>query len=156
MSSCSGATPGFGFACALLVACVGFLFALARAVQQSIPCGCFGRLGRTAAGGREIGRADRDGGGVRVSRRAPRDGHEPELRRSEPSRPWSVVGTALLIGVAQRIGARIRPGVELGDDGRPDSLASSLRGLVGVDNDLYTLDSLGRYIDRSRCASVGE
>ena len=47
---------GFVFACALLVACAGFLVALARAIQQSVPCACFGRLGRTAAGGREIGR----------------------------------------------------------------------------------------------------
>ena len=50
-----GAAIGF-FGLALLVACTGFLVALARAVQQSIPCACFGRLGRTSAGGREIGR----------------------------------------------------------------------------------------------------
>ncbi len=48
---------GFPFACAILIACTAFLVALARAVQQSLPCACFGRLGRTAAGGREIGRA---------------------------------------------------------------------------------------------------
>src|SRR5260370_24949751 len=47
---------GFFFACAMLVACAGFLVALVRAVQRSIPCACFGRLGKTAAGGREIGR----------------------------------------------------------------------------------------------------
>src|SRR4051812_22294746 len=42
---------GFVLACMLLVACAGFLLALARALQQSVPCACFGRLGRTAAGG---------------------------------------------------------------------------------------------------------
>ena len=51
------AGPGFFAACGLLIACFGFLIALARAVQQSVPCACFGRLGRTAAGGRETGRA---------------------------------------------------------------------------------------------------
>src|SRR4051812_44049880 len=48
---------GFPFACALLIACTAFLVSLGRAVQQSVPCACFGRLGRTAAGGREIARA---------------------------------------------------------------------------------------------------
>src|SRR4051794_27841927 len=52
----SRGSVGFAFAGALLVACAGFLGALARAVEQSIPCACFGRLGRTAAGGREVGR----------------------------------------------------------------------------------------------------
>src|SRR5262245_10188822 len=50
-------TAGFLFACAAVVACAAFVAALLRAIQQSVPCACFGRLGRTAAGGREIARA---------------------------------------------------------------------------------------------------
>ncbi len=131
-------TAGFVFACALLVVCAGFLAALARAVQQSVPCACFGRLGRTAAGGREVGR------GVvlvvaaafLVVRRAAAGGAGYGVG-------WTaviaVVATALLIVAGQRLGARVRPGVELapGVGDRKRALARSIRNLVGVDNDLY-------------------
>jgi hypothetical protein len=131
---------GFAFACGLLVACVGFLLALGRAVQQSIPCGCFGRLGRTAAGGREIGRAVAltVGAAFLVGQRAV---------NGDPSHGFgpiaivAVLGTALLIVGAQRIGARIRPGVELAPADERDpggALVRSLRSLTGYDNELYS------------------
>jgi hypothetical protein len=133
---------GFAFAGALLVACTGFLVALARAVQQSIPCACFGRLGRTAAGGREIGRgmALVAGAAFLVAHRALDAGTR---YGAGPLAAASVVVTGLVIVAAQRVGARVRPGVELGD-GNPGggrSLAGSMRALVGYDNDLYTSGS---------------
>ena len=135
-------TPGFVFACALLVACTGFLLALARAVQQSVPCACFGRLGRTAAGGREIGRAI-----VLVVGAAFLVAHRAFVARPEHGVGWvavvALVTTVIAIAVGQRIGTAVRPGAELnpgnGDDQR--SLASSLRSIAGYDNDLYTTDS---------------
>src|SRR5579859_969709 len=107
-------TVGFIAAAFLVVACVGFLVALARAVQQSVPCACFGRIGRTAAGGREIGRgiALLAGAAFLVAHRAldagTGDGYGPLAAAS-------VVMTGLVIVAAQRVGARVRPGVELGD-----------------------------------------
>jgi hypothetical protein len=133
---------GFGFACALLVACVGFLLALARAVQQSVPCACFGRLGRTAAGGREIGRAFVlvAGAALLVVHRA------LDARRGDGVGPWAavaVVGVAVVIVVAQQVGGRVRPGAELpmADAGETSSRANWLRRIVGYDNDLYSSTS---------------
>jgi hypothetical protein len=128
---------GFAFACLLLVACVGFLLALARAVQQSIPCGCFGRLGRTAAGGREIGRAVAlaIGASFLVVQRAVAGSTSYGIG---PIALVALVATALFIVVAQRIGARIRPGVEVVDDRTAGSFANTLRAVVGYDNELYS------------------
>ncbi len=141
---------GFGAACALLIACVGFLLALARAVQQSVPCSCFGRLGRTAAGGREIGR------GIVLVGSA---GFLVVHRALDPSTAYgvgpialvAVVATAVLIAVAQWIGGRVRPGVEVGVTAEPapasvpvreyGPLLRALRDVVGIDNDLYTPNS---------------
>ena len=126
---------GFGFACALLVACAGFLVALARAIQQSIPCACFGRLGRTAAGGREVARGIVlvAGASFLVVHRAldASTGYA-----AGPVAAVAFVATAGLIAAAQRIGARVRPGVEL-QSGAP-SFARSMRSLTGYDNDLYS------------------
>lgn len=133
---------GFAFAGALLVACAGFLVALARAVQQSVPCACFGRLGRTAAGGREIGRAVAlvAGAAFLVVHRAfdAGTGYGPG-----PVAATAVVGTVCVIVVAQRIGAKVRPGVELpaATSRGQRSLAGSMRTLTGYDNDLYTSGS---------------
>jgi hypothetical protein len=133
---------GFAFAGALLVACTGFLVALARAVQQSIPCACFGRLGRTAAGGREIGRgiALVAGAAFLVAHRAVDAGTR---YGAGPLAAASVVVTGLVIVAAQRVGARVRPGVEVGDGNSAGrrSFAGSMRALVGYDNDLYTSGS---------------
>jgi hypothetical protein len=127
---------GFVFACALLVACAGFLVALARAVQQSVPCACFGRLGRTAAGGREIGRgiALVAGSSFLVVHRAldAQTGYG-----AGPVAAAAFVAMAGVIAIAQRIGASVRPGVELQPD--TPSLARSIRGIAGYDNDLYSL-----------------
>jgi hypothetical protein len=134
-------TAGFGFACALLVACAGFLAALARAVQQSVPCACFGRLGRTAAGGREFGRGVVlvVGAGFLLVHRAVADGSAYGVGA------WAVVAvavTALVIVVGQVVGARVRPGVEIPGAAAAGerSLARSLRSLAGYDNDLYTAE----------------
>ena len=126
---------GFGFACALLVACAGFLVALVRAVQQSVPCACFGRLGRTAAGGREIARgiALVSGASFLVVHRA------LDAQTGYGAGPIAAVAfgaMACLIVVAQRVGASVRPGVELQPDA--PSLARSMRSLTGYDNDLYS------------------
>lgn len=131
--------PGFAFACALLVACAGFLVALARAVQQSVPCACFGRLGRTAAGGREIGRgvALVAGAAFLVVHRA------LDAGTGDGAGVVSVVAvaaTACVIAIAQRVGAQVRPGVEL-TPGTPSgrrSFASAVRAIAGYDNDLYS------------------
>jgi len=133
-------TWGFVFACGMLVACAGFLIALARAVQQSVPCACFGRLGRTAAGGREIGRglALVAGAAFLVVHRA----LDARLRLGAgPVAVAALLATFAGILVAQRIGAGIRPGVDLaadGAEGAKRTLASSVRGVTGYDNDLYT------------------
>jgi len=126
---------GFLFACALLVACVGFLVALARAVQQSVPCACFGRLGRTAAGGREIGRgiALVAGSSFLVVHRA------LDAQAGYGAGPVAAAAFVAMVGViaiAQRVGASVRPGVELQAD--TPSLARSIRGIAGYDNDLYS------------------
>jgi len=139
-----GLRAGLGFfaACALLVACFGFLIALARAVQQSVPCACFGRLGRTAAGGREIGRAVALVGGAAFL----------VVHRTVDARPGYGVGpvalavaavTVGLIVAAQRIGMRVRPGVELPPAASTvhRSFVSSMRSIAGYDNDLYSSDS---------------
>jgi hypothetical protein len=130
---------GFVFACGLLVACTGFLAALSRAVQQSVPCACFGRLGRTAAGGREIGRAIAlvAGAGFLVVHRAvdPNAGYGVG-----PVAVLTFVAMASAIVAAQRIGAAVRPGVELDESARA-SILSVVRETTGYDNDLYSLGS---------------
>lgn len=128
---------GFAAACALLVACAAFLVALVRAVQQSVPCACFGRLGRTAAGGREIGRgvALVAGAGFLVVHRAV---DADAGYGVGPVAVAAVVLTVCVIVFAQRIGGRVRPGVELPSGG---SFASSLRSITGYDNDLYSANS---------------
>ena len=136
------AGPGFFGACALLVACFGFLVALARAVQQSVPCACFGRLGRTAAGGREIGRGIALVGGATFL----------VVHRALDARSDYGIGlvavvvaaaTVLMIMVAQRIGMRVRPGVEVrpGASTAPHSFVTSVRSITGYDNDLYSSGS---------------
>lgn len=126
---------GFVFACALLVACTGFLVALARAIQQSVPCACFGRLGRTAAGGREVARGIVlvAGATFLVVHRAL---DASAGYAAGPVAAMAVVVTVCLIAVAQRVGARVRPGVELQPGAAP--FASSIRSLTGYDNDLYS------------------
>jgi hypothetical protein len=137
---------GFGFACGLLVACVGFLVVLARAVQQSVPCACFGRLGRTAAGGREIGRAIALAGwsAFLVGHRAI-DGDAGYGLDSVRVSAAAVVGTVAVIVVAQRIGVAVRPGVELPREAASAAVAASssfgskVRRVAGYDNDLYSV-----------------
>lgn len=126
---------GFAFACALLVACAGFLVALARAVQQSVPCACFGRLGRTAAGGREIGRgiALVAGSALLVVHRA-LDAHTGY--GAGPVAAAAFAAMAGVIAVAQLVGASVRPGVE--QQPGTASLTRSMRSLTGYDNDLYS------------------
>ena len=140
---------GFPFACAVLIACTAFLVALGRAVQQSLPCACFGRLGRTAAGGREIGRAIVLvlGASFLVVHRAIESGRGYGIG---PLAVVALVVTVAAIVAAQRIGAKVRPGVELtpavGDDGVPPARASSgrsslgrwVRTITGYDSDLYS------------------
>jgi len=134
---------GFVAACGLLVACVGFLVALARAVQQSVPCACFGRLGRTAAGGREIGRAIALVGcsGFLVVQRAVNLDADAAFGGVTAA---AVVGTAFVIVIAQIIGAAVRPGVELPGAAasaavaESGSIAAMVRRFSGYDNDLYT------------------
>jgi hypothetical protein len=141
---------GFGAACALLIACVGFLLALARAVQQSVPCSCFGRLGRTAAGGREIGRGIVlvVGAGFLVVHRA----IDPSTAYGVgPIALVAVVSTGVLIVVAQWVGGRVRPGAEVAVTTEPEpapapgrehgALLRALRDVAGIDNDLYTPNS---------------
>jgi hypothetical protein len=127
--------PGFVFACALLVACAAFLAALARAVQQSVPCACFGRLGRTAAGGREIARGITlvAAATFLVVHRA-LDAHTSYGTGLVAAAAF--MATACLIAVAQRVGAHVRPGIEL--RAAAPSFAGSVRSLTGYDNDLYS------------------
>jgi hypothetical protein len=133
---------GFPFACAVLVACTAFLVALGRAVQQSVPCACFGRLSRTAAGGREIGRALAlvVGASFLVVHRAFDSG------RRYGGGPWLVVAlvaAVVVIVAAQRIGAKVRPGVELphAGSGARSTLADSVRALTGYDSELYSTNA---------------
>ncbi len=133
---------GFVFACGMLVACVGFLAALVRAIQQSVPCACFGQLGRTAAGGREIGR-----GFVLVAGAGLLVGHRAAAAHASygagPIAVVAFVGVFVLILVGQRVGTALRPGIEFRGDVDADarSLSRSLRSLAGVDNDLYSTES---------------
>jgi hypothetical protein len=130
---------GFPFACALLVACVVFLVALARAVQQSVPCACFGRLGKTAAGGREIGRAF-----VLVAAASFLVGHRAlDARAAYGIGPYALgaaVVTLTAIVAAQWIGGRVRPGVAPAPDtaGGRASLAEAVRTIAGYDSDIYS------------------
>jgi len=127
---------GFVFACAALVACAGFVAALVRAIQQSVPCACFGRLGHTAAGGREMARSLTlfVAAGFLVAHRA-----------VESSHAYGFGGIALLgaiaffvvVAAAQRVGARIRPGTDLVTDAGQPSFRDALRAVAGVDNELY-------------------
>lgn len=140
---------GFPFACAVLIACTAFLVALGRAVQQSLPCACFGRLGRTAAGGREIARAVVLvlGASFLVVHRAIESGRGFGLG---PFAVVALVVTVVAIVVAQRIGAKVRPGVQPAPittepraaSGRSSagrsSLGRSVRTITGYDSDLYS------------------
>jgi hypothetical protein len=140
---------GFPFACAVLIACTAFLVALGRAVQQSLPCACFGRLGRTAAGGREIARAVVLvlGASFLVVHRAIESGRGYGLG---PFAVVALVVTVVAIVGAQRIGAKVRPGVEPAPiptepraaSGRSpagrSSLGRSVRTITGYDSDLYS------------------
>jgi hypothetical protein len=129
-------TAGFVFAAAAVVACAAFVAALLRAIQQSVPCACFGRLGRTAAGGREIARALAllAGAGFLVVHRALETGTAYGLGLVAV---LSALGFLLIVAIAQRTGARVRPGAELSRPTEPRSLGSALRGIAGVDSELY-------------------
>jgi hypothetical protein len=130
------ATAGFLFACAAVVACAGFVAALFRAIQRSAPCACFGRLGRTAAGGREIARAI-----VLLGAAVFLVVH----RAIETSTAYglgfvalvSAVALLLLVAAGQYLGARIRPGTDLPETPEHGSFGGALRALAGVDNELY-------------------
>ncbi len=112
--------------------------ALARALQQSVPCACFGRLGRTAVGGREIGRAIvlSLGAGFVVVHRAValHSGYG-----AGPVAVLSLLAMVLAIVLGQRVGMAVRPGLQIGpasgDD--PRSFANTVRSVAGLDNDLY-------------------
>jgi len=129
-------TAGFLFACAAVVACTAFLAALLRAIQQSVPCACFGRLGRTAAGGREVARALvlLAGAAVLVAHRA-----------VETSTAYgfgivalvSAVVLLVLVAASQYVGARVRPGADAAAELEQASFGDALRALAGVDNELY-------------------
>src|SRR4051812_4581240 len=125
---------GFPFACAVLIACTAFLVALGRAVQQSLPCACFGRLGRTAAGGREIARAIVLvlGASFLVAHRAIDSGRGYGIG---PIAVVAFVVTITAIVVAQRIGAKVRPGAELVVAVPDDrvSVVRSVRTIIGYD-----------------------
>lgn len=129
-------TAGFVFACAAVIACAGFVVALVRAIQQSVPCACFGRLGRTAAGGREIARALVMLGGAAflVVHRAVESGS---------SYGFGLVALAsapaflVIVAIAQIVGARVRPGSDLTDAAGPRSFGDAFRLVAGVDNELY-------------------
>jgi hypothetical protein len=127
---------GFLFACAMFVACAGFVAALLRAVQQSVPCACFGRLGRTAAGGREIARAVvlLSGAAFLVLHRAIDTGSGYGFGLIAAV---SALGFLLAVAAAQRAGAALRPGTELRPTGVRQSFAGAVRELAGVDNELY-------------------
>ena len=127
---------GFLFACAAVVACAGFVAALLRAVQQSIPCACFGRLGRTAAGGREIARAIVLLGGAvfLVVQRAIEAGAAYGFG---PVALVSAVAFLLLVAAGQYVGARIRPGTDPAETSEHRSFGGALRAVAGVDNELY-------------------
>jgi hypothetical protein len=129
-------TAGFLFACAALVACAGFVVALLRAVQQSVPCACFGRLGRTAAGGREIARALVLLGGAvfLVVHRAIETGTAYGFG---PVAVASALGFLVVVAAGQYAGARIRPGADSPDAAEQPSLGAALRALAGVDSELY-------------------
>jgi hypothetical protein len=128
-------TAGFLFACAAVVATAAFVAALLRAIQQSVPCACFGRLGRTAAGGREIARALAllAGALFLVVHRA--------LEHTTAygfgiGALVSALAFLLVVAVAQRVGARLRPGADV-LKAEPRSVAGAVRGLTGVDSELY-------------------
>ena len=112
-------------------------------MQQSVPCACFGRLGRTAAGGREIGRgiALVAGAAFLVVHRALDAGTG---YGAGPVAAASVVVTGLRDrrgathrreGAAGRRAASREP--VAGDDRSPDRCGA----LTGYDNDLYTSGS---------------
>jgi len=127
---------GFVFACGMLVACAGFLAALLRAVQQSVPCACFGRLGRTAAGGREIARALVLFGGAvfLVLHRAVASGSGYGFGLVAAV---AALGFIVLVAAALSVGAWIRPGDDVAVASAGASLSTRLRDVAGVDNDLY-------------------
>jgi hypothetical protein len=129
-------TPGFVFACGMAVACAGFLAALVRAVQQSVPCACFGRLGRTAAGGREIARALVLLGGAAflALQRAVASGTGYGFGFVAAA---AALGFLVVVAAAQSVGARLRPGADVAPASDRASLSTRLRDLAGVDNDLY-------------------
>jgi hypothetical protein len=129
-------TAGFLFACAAVVACTAFVAALLRAVQQSVPCACFGRLGRTAAGGREIARAIvlLAGAVFLVVHRAVESATAYGFGLVALI---SALAFLVVVAAAQVIGARIRPGVDLSDADERRSIGDALRVLTGVDNELY-------------------
>jgi hypothetical protein len=136
-------TAGFLFACAAVVVCVAFVVALLRAIRQSVPCACFGRLGRTAAGGREVARALVLLGGAAFL---------VVHRAIESSSAYGFGGIAvasaiaflLLVGAGQSVGARIRPGIDLEETAERKSLGDTLRVLAGVDNELYAPNASAR------------
>jgi hypothetical protein len=127
---------GFLFACGAVVACAAFVVALLRAIQQSVPCACFGRLGRTAAGGREIARASVLLGAAvfLVVHRA------VETNTGYGFGVGALVSAfafTLVVAGAQRVGARLRPGKEPADAAERRSFAGTLRDVAGIDNELY-------------------
>ena len=119
---------GLAAAVALLGLCIGFLFALCRALRVGAGCSCFGRLSRTSVGGRELGRAVAllaIGGTVVVLRALPPNGR-PGLGLSISA----AVGAGFL-ALAMVVGERLRPAA-----GHPANIRP--RDLLGFDSGLYS------------------
>jgi len=116
-----------------------FVVAVGRAIAVGAECGCFGRLGRGPAGGRELGRAVAmtiASGCVAGARLA---------GTSEVRFGWATVvgavGVALMLLAGQAIGSRARLG-RGSPAAAPPAWGSALsvpalRDAVGLDNELY-------------------
>ena len=118
-----------------LVLCCGFLLALRRALRVGANCSCFGRLSRTAVGGRELGRAvallavAATTAGLRVGR------HDWPPTVGWPTILAIACGAGVVL-LATGLGERLRPA---GDPAAEPSRSPGpgLREVIGFDGSLY-------------------
>ncbi|HWS46904.1 MAG TPA: MauE/DoxX family redox-associated membrane protein [Acidimicrobiia bacterium] len=126
---------GVAAAAGLLVLTCGFVAAVARAIHVGTACSCFGRLGNTAAGGRELGRA------LALTALA---AAVLGLRAHDPAAAIALgvaavvagLGAFVVIVAAQAIGGVLRPGRRADVMPGGGSLLGAVRDAVGYDGAL--------------------
>jgi methylamine utilization protein MauE len=140
---CLAMTPGVAGTAAAVVAtalCLAFVLAVVRAIRLGAGCSCFGSLGRTRAGGREVGRAT---GLLAVcATLAALDlGAQPSgvAPAWGPASAAGAAATVIVIALAMVLGERLHPAARpIAAAGATARLARRALEVAGLDDQLAT------------------